>query len=178
MIDKIIANGHTIDQDATPDSLLPEVRKKFALSHMTDPQYRVILRTNWKPQAIALGVPVSVDGERSEASSAVSVWTDSPFLSLQECHSLMKRAEDEGLETGDFIFKQGYSGFERMKTGARRSSATKLIHDPSFTQNMESILANTLPSMLTDGRRLLGLRETFLLSRYQHTRASNFAWYL
>ena len=77
----------------------------------------------------------------------------------------MERAENEGLETGDFIFKQGYSGFERMKTGARRSSATKLISDPSFTRSMEERLVTSLPGILKDGRRFLGLRESFLLSR-------------
>ncbi len=167
-IDDIIANGHNINQDATPESLTDDEKSKFAISSANSSHYTyklVISRSNWKAQTIADGAPVFVDGKRIEPSAPAAVWTDGPFLSEDECCSWIKRAEEEGLETGDFIFKQGYGGMERMKTGARRSSATRLVVDAAFTRCMEERLASTLPATLKDGRRLLGLRESFLLSR-------------
>jgi hypothetical protein len=103
-IDKIIANRNNINQDATPESLTVDEKSKFAISPDKSGLYTyklVISSSNWKSQVIASGSVVIVDGERVEPSAPTAVWTDGPFLSEDECAMWIKRAEEEGLETGD-----------------------------------------------------------------------------
>ena len=60
--------------------------------------------------------------EGSSPLSPWAVWTiTGPLLDASECAAWVARA-DGRLETGDFIFKTGKGGFERMATGLRRLS--------------------------------------------------------
>ena len=75
--------------------------------------------------------------DKSDVLSPWAVWATPTLLNPEECKQWIDRAEEKGegaLETGDFIFKTGRNGFERMKTGARRHSATRLLNDEAFAK--------------------------------------------
>jgi hypothetical protein len=163
----VIANGHYIDSDASPLSLEAAQRARFALQMSP----RFLSRRDWSPQTLVKSAFAVVRGKTMPLSSANAVWTEGPLLSRDECSLWIQRAEaldavGAGLETGDFIFKQGSGGLEKMATGARRYSATRVIVDQDFAMMMEERMAKTLPEVLNDGRKLIGIGESFLLSRY------------
>jgi hypothetical protein len=97
------------------------------------------------------------------------VWTTGRLLTPAECTAWVARAEALSLERGDFIFKTGRSGFERMATGVRRYSHTRLVDDPAFAAIIEERLHahGGVPSTLADGRAFRGVRSSFLVSKYE-----------
>ena len=54
----------------------------------------------------------------------------------------------------------------RLPTGVRRQSATHGIEDAAFAALMEARLAGQIPASI-EGRAFVGVRNTFLTSRYQ-----------
>lgn len=158
----IIANGWAIDAGATPATLQAKDHSRFALT--PDDRYRAVDLTDRCVNHLVAGGEAWTD--KSEVQSPWAVWGTPTLLSPAECCQWIQRAEREGLETGDFIFKTGRNGFERMQTGARRHSATRLIEDKAFAKLMEERIREAVPKCLADGRRFRGVRRTFLLTRY------------
>jgi hypothetical protein len=112
-LDAEIANGWQIDQTVTLTALLPEDRARFALS--PDATYR---STSSSGGVVPGGEAFD---DASPRLSEWAVWVTGPLLDASECAAWVARANG-GLETGDFIFKTGRRGFERMATGLRRLS--------------------------------------------------------
>jgi len=158
----IIANGWEIDAGATPATLQAKDHSRFALT--PDDHYRAVDLTDRCLNHLVAGGEAWID--KSEVQSPWAVWATPALLSPTECCQWIQRAEHEGLETGDFIFKTGRNGFERMQTGARRHSATRLIEDKAFATLMEERIREVVPKLLADGRRFRGVRQSFLLTRY------------
>jgi len=102
----------------------------------------------------------------TDVRSPWAVWTTSPLLSAEECAQWIQRAEEIELETGDFIFKTGKKGRERMQTGARRHSATRLVIDAEFAERMRERMQEQAPLQLVDGRKFCGINPQFLVTRY------------
>ena len=152
-MEEVIANGFLIDKNATHLNLDPSQRQKYALVPKDD--YRTIDREIFKPGEIL----VEVAGSRS-------VWTTPQLLTSDECEYWIKKAEAIHFDEGDFIFKTGKNGMERMETGGRRSSATMVVQDPSFSSRMKAILVDHIPEVLCDGRKFIGIRDSFLVSKY------------
>ena len=151
-IDAVISNGFIIDKTANHLNLGPHDREKYALSPQKG--YRCIDKTNFKPNQELLPDTVS------------SVFTSPQLLTHEECRQWIDRAEAAKFDEGDFIFKTGKSGHERMETGGRRSSATMLVNDQSFSLKMTANLKGSIPEVLSDGRKFVGIRDTFLVSKY------------
>lgn len=158
----VIANGWAIDVDATPETLQDKDLSRFAL--VPDEEYiSVDLSDKCLHHLVPGGDAWSA---KSNVQSPWAVWVTPPLLSPTECDEWVRRAEEQSLETGDFIFKAGRNGFERMKTGARRYSATSLIVDQAFAKVMQERIREAVPQSLSDGRSFRGVRESFLLTRY------------
>jgi hypothetical protein len=161
--DAKIANGHAIDPDATAESINESTKSKFAL--IGEKSWSIDLSDD-KPRGI---VPSRCRDPEEEPLSDWAVFTTGPLLSPEECQTWIKKAEHVNLETGDFIFKTGLKGYERMKTGGRRHSSTTIIEDPHFAQRVDTLLQGPdsyVPMKLSNGMEFKGVRNTFLLSRY------------
>jgi len=158
----IIANGWEIDENATPETLHDQDRSRFALS--PDDSYRSVDLTDKRLHHLVPGGEAWTD--KSDALSMWAVCATPMLMNPAECEQWIHRAEEEALETGDFIFKTGRNGYERMKTGARRHSATRLIQEEGFAKIMEDRLRGMVPLALADGRRFQGVKPSFLLTRY------------
>jgi len=158
----IIANGWEIDTAAMPETLHNKDRSRFALS--PDGSYRFVDLTDKTLHRLVPGGKAWTD--KADVLSPWAVWATLMLLNSTECDQWIHRAEEEALETGDFIFKVGRNGFERMKTGARRHSATRLIQDEAFAKHMEDRIRGVVPPVLADGRRFQGVKPFFLLTRY------------
>ena len=158
----IIRNGFVVDETATPSSLPTEIRQKFALRVN---QEKFIGRNNFPNDQILL--TNSKDAATDEANN-VGVFTTPPLLTRQECQDVIQLGESLGLEQGDFIYVTGKKQFERMSTGGRRSSSTILVVDPALTKKLTTALndCQVLPKVLKDGRKFVGARNSFLISRY------------
>ena len=152
-IDLVIANGFIIDKTADRFSLDPLQRQNYALRAKND--YRVIDRSNFQPNEVLL------------SAKGPAVWTTSQLLSRTECQQWIQRAENINFDEGDFIFKTGKNGYERMETGGRRSSATMVMNDQTFASEMVAKLKGHIPEILGDKRKFTGIRESFLISKYQ-----------
>ena len=163
--EEIIRNGFTVDAAATPASIDAETRARYALER--DAGYRVI-----DAEALHNGVNLVPGGEgfiqdgAREVRSPWAVWTTSPLLTAKECSEWVQRAEELELETADFIFKTGKKGLERMPTGARRYSATRLVIDAKFAERMKERMQEQVPPQLADGRKFCGVNSQFLVTRY------------
>jgi len=158
----IIANGWEIDADVTPETLHDRDRSRFALS--PDDSYRSVDLTDKRLHNLVPGGEAWTD--RADVLSPWAVWATPMLLNPTECDRWIHRAEDEALEVGDFIFKVGRHGYQRMKTGARRHSATRLIQEEAFAKLMEDRIRGVVPPVLSDGRRFQGVKPSFLLTRY------------
>lgn len=150
-----VANGYRIDERATPATLSAEDRSRFAIAPdetyapvRLDGTFRGIV-----PGAACCGEPAP--------RSPWAVWATSELLSAAECGT-WKQREVEKLEDSDFIF----AGGGRLPTGVRRQSATHGIEDAAFAALMEARLAGQIPASI-EGRAFVGVRNTFLTSRYQ-----------
>ncbi|KAJ8607621.1 hypothetical protein CTAYLR_005766 [Chrysophaeum taylorii] len=104
-----IANGWRIDKSATPATLSDNERRRFQL------------------EASVVMEEIKTD----------AVWTTPVLLSAEECESWIARAAP--LEEGDFIFKVGRNGYERMSTGGRRHSHTRLLKDEKFAARIGNV---------------------------------------
>jgi len=153
IIDSTIANGFHIDPNTNAATLSKEEKARFALS--VNPSFR----------KIDLGSPRIL-------APATALFTTSQLLTSEECDEWIKRAQTTGLETGDFIFKTGEKGYEKMTTGGRRFSSTTVVSDDesSFNRQVYEILLKDgiVPTTLADGAEVFaGIRNNFLLSRYE-----------
>lgn len=165
-LDREIANGWPIDEAATPATIHPADKARFALA--PDESYEELDVSDGEWHGVVRGGEGLAGGVGS-ALSPWAVWTTAQLLTPDECRRWIERAEAEGLEKGDFIFKTGRGRFERMATGVRRQSLTRLIEDPSFVALLEARLRSSgaVPAELADGRSFRGVRSTFLITRYE-----------
>ena len=152
-IDDVIANGFLIDKSATHLNLDSAQREKFAL--LAGGDYKVINKDNFKVNEVLL------------CNGNSSIWTTPQLLSSDECQEWIKRAEAIQFEEGDFIFKTGKDGYERMETGGRRSSSTMVVTDLEFASKTKAILLGHIPDVLSDGRKFVAIRDSFLVSKYR-----------
>ena len=113
-IDAIISNGFIIDKTANHLNLGPEDRQKYALSPQNG--YRCIDKTNFKPN------------EQLLCDTAFSVFTSPQLLTCEECRDWIDRAEAAKFDEGDFIFKTGKSGHERMETAGAAIHGLQCAH--------------------------------------------------
>lgn len=149
----VIANGFIIDKLANRFNLDNIQRQNYALRPKND--YRVIDRSNFQPNEVLL------------SAAGHAIWTTSQLLSRDECQQWIQRAEEIRFDEGDFIFKTGKNGYERMETGGRRSSATMVMNDQSFALKMITALKGHIPETVSDKRKFTGIRESFLISKYE-----------
>ena len=158
----LIRNGFVIDENATPSSLSTETRQKFALRVSHE---KIIGRNNFPNDQILLS---NSKDAATDAANNVGVFTTPPLLTRQECRDVIQLGESLGLEQGDFIYVTGKKQYERMATGGRRSSSTILVVDPAMTTKLTKALnhCQVLPKVLNDGRKFVGARNSFLISRY------------
>ena len=158
----LIRNGFLIDEKATPSSLSTETRQKFALRVN---QEKIIGRHNFPHDQILM---LNSKDAASDAANNVGVFTTPPLLTRQECQDVIQLGESLGLEQGDFIYVTGKKQYERMSTGGRRFSSTILVVDPMLTKKLTNALnqCQVLPKVLNDGRKFVGARNSFLISRY------------
>ena len=169
--DAVIANGWHIDASATPETLLPEDRARFALA--PDETFRQPDVADGLFHGIVPGGEghEHADGEKAARLTALSEWavfTTGELFTAAECDGWVARADGLSFEQGDFIFKTGNAGYERAKTGARRFSSTLLVHDSELSSLMEQRLraAGGYPEKLADGRCFRGVRQSFLVTKY------------
>ena len=59
------------------------------------------------------------------------------------------------------------SGYQRENTGGRRDSATVVVQDEKFAESLWARIKDHVKPVLEDGRRVLGIPDKFLVSRYQ-----------
>jgi hypothetical protein len=163
--DEAIANGHVIDQEATALTLDDTVRSKYAIVPDGDTFPTVHLDRTSPPQGLC-------PGRQSQQGPLLSPWavfSTGPLLTVEECQAWIQKANDLELETGDFIFKTGAKGYERMKTGGRRFSSTTVVHDTVFAVKAAAILRapeSLVPTVLGNGKVFTGVRSQFLVSKY------------
>lgn len=163
--DEAIANGHVIDQDATALTLDDTVRSKYAIVPDGDTFPTVHLDRTTPPRGICPGKP----HQQHQPLSPWAVFSTGPLLTVEECQAWIQKANDLELETGDFIFKTGAKGYERMKTGGRRFSSTTVVHDTVFAEKAAAILhrpESLVPLVLGNGKVFTGVRSRFLVSKY------------
>lgn len=151
-IDSVISNGFIIDKTANHLNLSSLDRQKYALS--VQEGYRCIDKDNFRPN------------EQLLSDIVAAIFTSPQLLTSEECREWIDKAEAAQFDEGDFIFKTGKSGHERMETGGRRSSATMLVNDRLFSKKMMANLEGSIPDTLSDGRKFAGIRDTFLISKY------------
>mmetsp|Transcript_85861 Transcript_85861/g.166497 ORF Transcript_85861/g.166497 Transcript_85861/m.166497 type:complete len:292 (-) Transcript_85861:1029-1904(-) len=159
IVKREVANGWCLDERATPATLPSEDRSRYALA--PDDTYAP-LRLDGTYRGIVRGA--ASHGEPPQSPWAV--WATSELLSAAEC-AKWRESDVDLLETGDFIFAADSSGLVRLPTGARRVSATRMVEDASFAALMEERLAGQVPAALADGRAFRGIRNTFLVSKYE-----------
>ena len=142
-----------------------ELRDKFALLTNDDDFVRID-KTNFKPNEVLVR---GGEGwtDKTGVLSPAAVFTTQPLLCPQECEQWIANAEAKTFDEGDFIFKTGKHGYERMPTGGRRSSATMVVTDVAFAKDMTAKLRPIIPLQLSDGRKFIGVRNSFLVSRYK-----------
>ncbi|KAG8464013.1 hypothetical protein KFE25_000181 [Diacronema lutheri] len=164
-LDLEIANGWEIDAAVTASTLRAEDRARFALGE-PDAAYRQVDVSDCAWHGI---VPGSEAYPARPPLSPWAVWTTARLLTLAECRRWIERADSMRLERGDFIFKTGRGGFERMPTGMRRLSQTCLVEDADFAALIEGRLysAGGVPETLSDGRSFRGVRPSFLVTKYE-----------
>ena len=165
-IENIISNGFAIDPLASPSSLDLNTKRKFALRSNG-------CQWNISPQnfleSAALVKEDSSGLKNNGIDFPAAVFTTPKLLESEECMDWIQRAESINFEEGDFIFKTGKKGYDRMATGGRRNSATMVVTDLKFAQDMASKLRSSgiVPLVLNDGRKFVGVRNSFLVSRYR-----------
>jgi hypothetical protein len=166
--DEAIANGHVIDQEATALTLDDTVRSKYAIVPNGDTFPTVHLDRTSPPQGICPGRQSTLPNQQP-LLSPWAVFSTGPLLTVEECQAWIQKANDLELETGDFIFKTGAKGYERMKTGGRRFSSTTIVQDTVFAQKAAAILRrpdSLVPLVLGNGKVFRGVRSRFLVSKY------------
>lgn len=159
LVKQEVANGHTLDESATPATLSIEDRSRYALA--PDETYAAVL-LDGAPRGLVAGVESHGEPPRSPWA----VWATGELLSAAECAAWRER-DVALLETGDFIFAGGSWGLSRLPTGARRFSSTRMVEDAAFAALMEARLAGQVPTRLADGRAFRGVGASFLVSRYE-----------
>lgn len=172
-LDREVSNGFVIDAAATPSTLKPADKARFAI--VPDSTYREMDISDGTWHGVVPGGEAYADGVRA-ALSPWCVWVTAQLLSPAECKAWIERANAEGLERGDFIFKTGKGGFERMPTGVRRLSLTRLIEDRDFAAVIARRLheSGRVPEKLADGRSFRGVRSSFLISKYEAAGAGGY----
>jgi hypothetical protein len=165
--DEAIANGHVIDQEATALTLDVTVRSKYAIVPDGVAFPTVHFERSSPPQGLCPGRQSRLPNQ--PLLSPWAVFSTGPLLTVEECQAWIQKANDLELETGDFIFKTGAKGYERMKTGGRRFSSTTVVHDTVFAVQAEAVLRrpeSLVPTVLSNGKVFTGVRSRFLVSKY------------